>query len=121
MSRYQHKKGQIRDNAIEALLHDPLFRQRVETSQKGKGSYRRKEKHARAGYQEASGKKYILPLAFSFISQRKPPQNGRFLNFIPGRCVVLKGHGFQSAASLLQKASEPLFRLLSFYATCSVI
>ncbi len=71
MSRYQHKKGQIRDNAIEALLHDPLFRQRVETSQKGKGSYRRKEKHARAGYQEASGKKYILPLAFSFISQRK--------------------------------------------------
>ncbi|SQJ10424.1 putative cytoplasmic protein [Salmonella enterica subsp. enterica serovar Heidelberg] len=30
MSRYQHKKGQIKDNAIEALLHDPLFRQRVE-------------------------------------------------------------------------------------------
>ncbi|EAR1584855.1 ribosome alternative rescue factor ArfA, partial [Salmonella enterica subsp. enterica] len=27
MSRYQHKKGQIKDNAIEALLHDPLFRQ----------------------------------------------------------------------------------------------
>ncbi|EDE3823646.1 ribosome alternative rescue factor ArfA, partial [Salmonella enterica subsp. enterica serovar Kentucky] len=26
MSRYQHKKGQIKDNAIEALLHDPLFR-----------------------------------------------------------------------------------------------
>lgn len=24
MSRYQHKKGQIKDNAIEALLHDPL-------------------------------------------------------------------------------------------------
>ncbi|EIX3596746.1 ribosome alternative rescue factor ArfA, partial [Salmonella enterica] len=22
MSRYQHKKGQIKDNAIEALLHD---------------------------------------------------------------------------------------------------
>ena len=29
MSRYQHTKGQIKDNAIEALLHDPLFRQRV--------------------------------------------------------------------------------------------
>lgn len=28
MSRYQHKKGQIKDNAIEALLHDPLFCQR---------------------------------------------------------------------------------------------
>ncbi|EMS0175862.1 alternative ribosome-rescue factor ArfA, partial [Klebsiella pneumoniae] len=25
MSRYQHTKGQIKDNAIEALLHDPLF------------------------------------------------------------------------------------------------
>lgn len=25
MSRYQHTKGQIKDNAIEALLHDPLI------------------------------------------------------------------------------------------------
>ncbi|SUH34560.1 putative cytoplasmic protein [Salmonella enterica subsp. enterica] len=24
MRRYQHKKGQIKDNAIEALLHDPF-------------------------------------------------------------------------------------------------
>ncbi|EGG3387112.1 alternative ribosome-rescue factor A [Salmonella enterica subsp. diarizonae serovar 61:k:1,5,(7)] len=38
MSRYQHKKGQIKDNAIEALLHDPLFRQRVEKNKKGKVS-----------------------------------------------------------------------------------
>ncbi len=37
MSRYQHTKGQIKDNAIEALLHDPLFRQRVEKNKKGKG------------------------------------------------------------------------------------
>jgi alternative ribosome-rescue factor len=55
MSRYQHTKGQIKDNAIEALLHDPLFRQRVEKNKKGKGSYQRKDKHAgRMG--EASGK-----------------------------------------------------------------
>lgn len=27
MTRYRHTKGQIQDNAIEALLHDPLFRQ----------------------------------------------------------------------------------------------
>ncbi len=33
MSRYQHTKGQIKDNAIEALLHDPLFRQRVREKQ----------------------------------------------------------------------------------------
>lgn len=37
MSKYQHTKGQIRDNAIQALLHDPLFRQRIEQKQKGKG------------------------------------------------------------------------------------
>lgn len=43
MSRYQHTKGQIKDNALEALLHDPLFRQRVEKNKKGKGSYQRKE------------------------------------------------------------------------------
>lgn len=36
MSRYQHTKGQIKDNAIEALLHDPLFRQRIEKNKKGK-------------------------------------------------------------------------------------
>ncbi len=42
MSHYQHRKGKINDNALEALLHDPLYRQRVERNQKGKGSYRRK-------------------------------------------------------------------------------
>ena len=56
MSRYQHTKGQINDNAIEALLHDPLFRQRVERNKKGKGSYLRKDKHAKRGFKEASGK-----------------------------------------------------------------
>ena len=49
MSRYQHTKGQIKDNAIEALLHDPLFRQRVEKNKKGKGSYMRKGKHGNRG------------------------------------------------------------------------
>ncbi|EAA6844150.1 alternative ribosome-rescue factor A [Salmonella enterica] len=57
MSRYQHKKGQIKDNAIEALLHDPLFRQRVEKNKKGKGSYLRKGKRGNRGNWEASGKK----------------------------------------------------------------
>ncbi|MEX0499090.1 alternative ribosome-rescue factor A [Raoultella terrigena] len=57
MSRYQHTKGQIKDNAIEALLHDPLFRQRVEKNKKGKGSYQRKEKYAVRSDREASGKK----------------------------------------------------------------
>ncbi|CAM7680494.1 MULTISPECIES: alternative ribosome-rescue factor A [Citrobacter freundii complex] len=57
MSRYQHTKGQIKDNAIEALLHDPLFRQRVEKNKKGKGSYLRKGKHGNRGSWEASGKK----------------------------------------------------------------
>ncbi|MDC7316244.1 alternative ribosome-rescue factor A [Enterobacter ludwigii] len=56
MSRYQHTKGQIQDNAMEALLHDPLFRQRIEKNKKGKGSYLRKGKHAKRGNWEASGK-----------------------------------------------------------------
>lgn len=56
MSKYQHKKGIIKDNAIEALLHDPLFRQRVEQNKKGKGSYQRTAKHGKQGKWEASGK-----------------------------------------------------------------
>ncbi|EJA4670870.1 ribosome alternative rescue factor ArfA, partial [Escherichia coli] len=30
MTKYQHTKGIITDNAIQALLHDPLFKARVE-------------------------------------------------------------------------------------------
>ncbi|TNV12280.1 alternative ribosome-rescue factor A [Buttiauxella sp. B2] len=56
MSKYQHKKGVIKDNAIEALLHDPLFRQRVEQNKKGKGSYQRSAKHGKGSNWEASGK-----------------------------------------------------------------
>lgn len=69
MSRYQHTKGQIKDNAIEALLHDPLFRQRVEKNKKGKGSYQRKDKHAGRIDREAVASKRIafLPLAFCFL------------------------------------------------------
>ncbi|WP_105638861.1 alternative ribosome-rescue factor A [Cronobacter dublinensis] len=56
MTRYKHTKGQIQDNAIEALLHDPLFRQRIEKNLKGKGSYQRKGKHGKRGNWEANGK-----------------------------------------------------------------
>ncbi|WJY15467.1 ribosome alternative rescue factor ArfA [Pectobacteriaceae bacterium CE90] len=58
MSNYRHKKGQINNNAIEALLHDPLFRQRIEKNMKGKGSYQRKGKHKKfnGNNWEASGK-----------------------------------------------------------------
>ena len=33
---YQHTKGVVKDNAVMALLHDKLFRQRVEKKRKGK-------------------------------------------------------------------------------------
>lgn len=56
MSTYQHKKGIIKNNAIEALLHDQLFRQRVEQNKKGKGSYQRTAKHGKKSNWEVSGK-----------------------------------------------------------------
>ena len=56
MSRYQHTKGQIKDNAIEALLHDPLFRQRVEKIRRERQLHA-KGKHGNRGNWEASGKK----------------------------------------------------------------
>lgn len=66
MSKYQHQKGVIQKNALEALLHDPLFKQRIEKNKKGKGSYQRKRKYSKAGNWEASGNGFInlLPLAF---------------------------------------------------------
>ncbi|WP_072009495.1 alternative ribosome-rescue factor A [Buttiauxella noackiae] len=87
MSKYQHKKGIIKDNAIEALLHDPLFRQRVEQNKKGKGSYQRNTKHCKRGNWEASGKQanrffttglLFFTSAFRFV-----------------RSVVLAGHEFR--------------------------
>ena len=53
---YQHRRGVIQDNAIQALLHDPLFRQRVEKKQKGKGSYQRKAKHVNRYFEKPDDK-----------------------------------------------------------------
>ncbi len=54
--KYRHTRGIIQDNALTALLTDPLFRQRRENNKKGKGSYSRKHKQGKATYGEASGK-----------------------------------------------------------------
>lgn len=53
MSKYQHNKGIIRANALAALIRDPLFKQRIETNVKGKGSFKRKAKHCKKDYQRA--------------------------------------------------------------------
>ena len=92
MSRYQHTKGQIKDNAIEALLHDPLFRQRVEKNKKGKGSYLRKGKHGNRGNWEASGKKVINFFTTGLL----------LLRLLKNDCFVLSaGHEFRSVILLL--------------------
>ncbi|MDC9590984.1 ribosome alternative rescue factor ArfA [Xenorhabdus sp. XENO-10] len=66
MTTYRHKKGVIKDNAIEALLHDPLFRQRVEKNKKGKGSYSRKEKHGKKRGLEANNNNFFKLLLLAF-------------------------------------------------------
>jgi alternative ribosome-rescue factor len=59
MTQYKHQKGTIQDNALQALLHDPLFKQRIEKNLKGKGSYRRKEKNVKGNYMEGSVERLI--------------------------------------------------------------
>lgn len=59
---YQHTRGVVKDNAVMALLHDKLFRQRTEKKRKGKGSYQRKAKHA--------GKMFEKP-DYKFFADRK--------------------------------------------------
>ncbi|CAK9886473.1 MAG: Alternative ribosome-rescue factor A [Candidatus Erwinia impunctatus] len=63
MTSYKHTKGLIQDNAINALLHDPLFRPRIEVNKKGKGSYRRKDKHDYRS-EEKGRAKSVLSLPF---------------------------------------------------------
>ncbi len=68
MTTYRHRKGTIRENALKALLHDPLFKARTEVNLKGKGSYRRKDKHGNKGSWEVSGKEsFTADLHFSDI------------------------------------------------------
>lgn len=38
-------RGQIKDNALKAVVTSKLFRARVEKAKKGKGSFRRNMKH----------------------------------------------------------------------------
>jgi alternative ribosome-rescue factor len=47
LAGYQHERGTITDNHLQALVTDKLFRSRVEQNIKGKGSYRRNVKHRR--------------------------------------------------------------------------
>lgn len=67
---HSHGRGEIRDNAIKALVTSELFRQRVEKPKKGKGAYQRKARnqkgHKQMGYApfDFGG----LSLAFTFIS-----------------------------------------------------
>ncbi len=111
MSRYQHTKGQIKDNAIEALLHDPLFRQRVEKNKKGKGSYLRKEKHNKGGNWEASGKqaKRLFTTGLLVLSIKKATFIRWLFIGITKRCFTVlaavagsASHEFPSAVSLLR-------------------
>ncbi|MFC7780029.1 alternative ribosome-rescue factor A [Pantoea sp. GCM10028869] len=80
MTRYQHQKGKINDNALEALLHDPLFRQRIEKNQKGKGSYQRKDKHGKGRNWEACDKQKSLSQAF-FFKDKKVALLGRLFYY----------------------------------------
>ncbi|RAR65682.1 alternative ribosome-rescue factor [Pantoea ananatis] len=85
MSSYRHTKGQIQDNALQALLHDPLFRQRVEQKQKGKGSFKRKAKYGKGKDWEASDKQavYHWPSAFRAQKSRvKAASSFKFLCFV---------------------------------------
>ncbi len=55
--KYQHTRGVISDNALHALVHDPLFKSRVEKNKKGKGSYSRKAKYSKKSQWEGSHKR----------------------------------------------------------------
>lgn len=69
---YQHQRGVIKENAIQALLHDKLFRQRVERNKKGKGSYQRQAKHANRYYEKPDNKiSMIRDFIIGLFSTRK--------------------------------------------------
>ncbi|MGB0938902.1 MAG: alternative ribosome rescue factor ArfA [Colwellia sp.] len=43
--QHDHHRGEIKDNAIKALVTSVLFKSKVEKPKKGKGSFQRNSKH----------------------------------------------------------------------------
>ncbi|BBN82516.1 hypothetical protein PA25_25010 [Pseudoalteromonas sp. A25] len=42
---HDHHRGDIKDNALKALVTSTLFKAKVEKAKKGKGSFKRNAKH----------------------------------------------------------------------------
>jgi alternative ribosome-rescue factor len=60
-------RGQVKDNALKALVTSPLFRTRTEQPKKGKGSYRRQaDKQAHRKGHKHKGYAPFDPLGLAF-------------------------------------------------------
>lgn len=64
---YAHQRGEIHDNAVKALVTDKLFRSRVESNRKGKGSYQRNAKHRKAFAKGENPFKSVQPNVFKWV------------------------------------------------------
>lgn len=115
MSRYQHTKGQIKDNAIEALLHDPLFRQRVEKNKKGKEviCVKTNMKNGVTGRPVASKRIAYLPLAFLLLSG---DQTRLFCSFNRSRISLSSTSSFVGAGAAAGSSFLRLSLLISLIA-----
>lgn len=63
---HESKRGEIRDNALKALVTSELFRMRVEKPKKGKGSYNRNQQ---------KGHKLKGDAPFDFLGQLMTPEH----------------------------------------------
>ena len=71
---YRHTKGVVKDNAVMALLHDKLFRQRIEKKRKDKAVTNEKQNMRAIGLKSPMIKfliSEILSSGFSFQFQYK--------------------------------------------------
>ncbi|HHE0331724.1 TPA: alternative ribosome-rescue factor A [Vibrio parahaemolyticus] len=60
-------RGEIKDNALEAVVTSQLFRTRVVKAKKGKGSFNRKMKHRGKEPYSKFSSKWILNRAFFLL------------------------------------------------------
>lgn len=71
-------RGEIKDNALKAVVTSQLFRTRVVKAKKGKGSFNRKMKHRGKEPYSKFSSKWILNRAFS-CSESKNCLTEKFL------------------------------------------
>lgn len=90
--KHDLRRGEIKHNAIHALVTSPLFRSRIEANKKGKGGYKRNDKNWQRDNSKTNSSEFLL--LFSCISIIKRGKSKCTINSINSILQAFKAMTF---------------------------